>query len=105
VRPEWPVGRSRPMRREGAAAAELDDNLVLYDDVGQLLIMLNSSAAAVWNCCDGTTTLDDMVHELTEVHRADAPAHAIGEDVRLTVHKLAELGLVVEAARSGLPLP
>jgi hypothetical protein len=46
-----------------------------------------------------------MVHELTEVHRADAPAHAIGEDVRLTVHKLAELGLVVEAGRSGLPLP
>jgi hypothetical protein len=94
------------MRREGAAAVELDDNLALYDEVGQLLIMLNSSAAAVWNCCDGTTTLDDMVHELAETHRADAPsARTIGEDVRLTVRKLAELGLVVEEDPSSLPLP
>ena len=69
VRPEWPDGRSRPVRREGAAAVELDDNVALYDDVGQLLIMLNSSAAAVWECCDGTTTLDDMVRELAEAHR------------------------------------
>ena len=30
------------MRREGAAAVELDDNLALYDEVGQLLILLNS---------------------------------------------------------------
>ena len=84
---------------------ELDDNVALYDEVGQLLIMLNSSAAAVWNCCDGTTTLDDMVHELAEAHRADAAAlQTIGEDVRLTVRKLAELGLVVEASPSSLPL-
>lgn len=106
MRPDWPDGRSRPLRREGAAAVELDDNVALYDEVGQLLIMLNSSAAAVWNCCDGSTTLDDIVHDLAEAHRADAAAaHAIGEDVRLTVRKLAELGLVVEAGRSSLPLP
>jgi hypothetical protein len=93
------------MRREGAAAVELDDNVALYDEVGQLLIMLNSSAAAVWNCCDGTTTLDDMVRELAEAHRADGPAlHIIGEDVRLTVRKLAELGLVAEASPSSLPI-
>ena len=85
---------------------ELDDNVALYDEVGQLLIMLNSSAAAVWNCCDGTTTLDDMVHELAEAHGADAAAaRVIGEDVRLTVRKLAELGLVAESYPSSLPLP
>ncbi len=93
-----------PLRREGAAAVELDDNVALYDEVGQLLIMLNSSAAAVWECCDGTTTVDDMVHEFAEAHRADASsAEAIGEDVRRTVSKLAELGLVVEAGTE-LPL-
>jgi hypothetical protein len=83
---------------------ELDDNVALYDEVGQLLIMLNSSAAAVWECCDGTTTVDDMALELAEAYRADAStAQAIGEDVRLTVSKLAELGLVVESG-SELPL-
>jgi Coenzyme PQQ synthesis protein D (PqqD) len=58
----------------------------------------------LWNCCNGTTTLDDMVHELAEAYRADGPAlHTIGEDVRLTVRKLAELGLVAEASSSSLP--
>jgi Coenzyme PQQ synthesis protein D (PqqD) len=106
VRPDWPDGGSRPQRRAGATAVELDDNVALYDEVGQLLIMLNSSAAAVWQCCDGSTTLDAMVRRLAEAHHADADvAHAIGEDVRLTVRKLAELGLVTEAGRSSLPLP
>ncbi len=82
---------------------ELDDNVALYDDVGQLLIMLNSSAAAVWECCDGTTTVDDMVHELVAAHRAEgSSAEAIGEDVRRTLSKLAELGLVFESS-SELP--
>ena len=85
----------RPVRREGAAAVELDDNLALYDDVGQLLIMLNSSAAVIWESCDGTATLDDMVRELTAAHPDEAAV--MGEDVRQTVRKLVELGLVVDA--------
>jgi len=97
VRPESgrPEGGSRPVRREGAAAVELDDNVALYDDVGQLLIMLNSSAAVIWECCDGMTTVDDMVRELTAAHPDDAAL--IGEDVRQTVRKLVELGLVFDA--------
>jgi hypothetical protein len=87
-------GDWRPVRREGATAVELDDNLALYDDVGQLLIMLNSSAALIWECCDGATTVDDMVRQLTVTHAADAAE--IAGDVRRTVAKLAELGLVVQ---------
>jgi hypothetical protein len=93
--PRRPEGASRPLRREDAAAVQLDDNVALYDDAGQLLIMLNSSAAVIWQCCDGTTTVDDMVRELTAAHPDDAAV--IGEDVRLTVGKFVELGLVVDA--------
>jgi hypothetical protein len=106
MHPEWPDGGARPRRRDGAAAVELDENVALYDEVGQLLVMLNSSAAAVWQSCDGATTLDDIVHELVRTYGAGADADAagaLGEDVRLTVRKLGELGLVVEAGRSGLP--
>jgi hypothetical protein len=111
VRPEWPDGQARPRRRPHGAAVELDENVALYDEAGQLLIMLNASAAAVWQSCDGATTLDDMVGALAAAHPGDA--EAIGEDVRLTVRKLAELGLVVEEGesetqaqgRSGLPGP
>ena len=53
-----------PTRRAGASTVELDDNVAVYDDVGQLLILLNTSAAAVWEHCDGATTVDDMVRGL-----------------------------------------
>jgi hypothetical protein len=87
---------SMPTRRAGASAFELDDNVAAYDDVGQLLILLNTSAAAVWERCDGRTTVDDMVRALAAAHGADGDD--IAEDVRRTVAKLAELGLVVQAA-------
>jgi Coenzyme PQQ synthesis protein D (PqqD) len=86
---------SLPTRRAGAPAVELDDNVAVYDDVGQLLILLNTSAAAVWEHCDGRTSVDDMVRVLALAHGADVDD--IAEDVRRTVAKLAELGLVTEA--------
>ncbi len=96
---DWPTGDSRPRRREGASAVELDDNLALYDDVGQLLILLNASAASVWELCDGVTTLDDMVRTLVDSH--DEDAGLIEVDVHQVVRKLTDLGLVVDAAHQG----
>src|ERR1700722_8111563 len=92
---EAPGVLSWPARRPGSSAVELDDNLAVYDDVGQLLILLNTSAAAVWERCDGRTAIGDMVGALAAAHGADADD--IAEDVRRTVAKLAELGLVTEA--------
>ena len=95
MRDEWPKGGTRPLRRGGSSAVELDDNLGLYDEVGQLLILLNTSAATIWELCDGATTLDEMVRALTRVHPEQAAE--IAEDVRQTMAKLAELGLVADA--------
>ena len=89
---EWPQEDSVPVRREGASAVELDDNIAVYDDVGQLLILLNSSAGSVWSLCDGSTTVGDMVRALGETYPDDASV--IGDDVRKTLRKLADLGLV-----------
>lgn len=100
---DWPHGESVPLRREGAAAVELDDNVALYDELGQLLILLNTSAAAVWERCDGATTLHAMVRELAAAYPADADV--IEEDVRQTVGKLAELGLLVDAAPAADVVP
>lgn len=90
----WPEADSVPVRREGASAVELDDNLAVYDDVGQLMILLNSSAGAVWNLCDGSTTVDEIVGALARTYPADA--EVIADDVRETLRKLAEIGLVTQ---------
>ena len=92
---ERPSGGLRPLRRGASSAVALDDNLALYDEVGQFLILLNTSAATVWELCDGATTVDEMVHALTRVHPDQAVE--IREDVRQTVGKLAELGLVIDS--------
>ncbi len=96
---DWPDAESVPVSREGASAVELDDNVAVYDDVGQFLILLNSSAASVWELCDGATPVDAIVETLATAHPDDAGV--IGEDVRQTLRKLAELGLVVDASESG----
>jgi hypothetical protein len=95
---DWPTGDSRPRRRPGTSAVELDDNLAPYDDVGQLLV-LNASAAMVWERCDGDTTLDDMVRALADSHHEDTKL--IEVDVHQTVRKLADLGLVAHEAHDG----
>jgi hypothetical protein len=46
----------------------------------------------VWNLCDGSTTVAAMIRELAE--RYPDQASVIGDDVRETLRKLAELGLV-----------
>jgi len=93
MRTEWPRRDSVPRRRHGATGVPMDDNVAVYDDVGQLLILLNPGAAAVWERCDGTTTFGALVAGLVEEYRSETAA-AIEEDVRLTVRKLADLGLV-----------
>lgn len=56
------------------------------------MLMLNATAAAVLEHCDGVTTFDDIVDELAEGHATEADA--IRLDVWQTVRKLASLGLV-----------
>jgi hypothetical protein len=98
VNTEWPAEDSVPVRREGATAVELDQNVAVYDDVGQLLILLNSSAGSVWKLCDGETTVGEIVEVLGEAYPDHAPI--IGDDVRETLRKLADMGLVSEGTEA-----
>jgi hypothetical protein len=75
---------------------QLDDNVAIYDEVGQVLVMLNATASAVLDCCDGSTTFDAMVTQLAQLHSTSVDS--IREDVRRTLRKLASLGLVSEPA-------
>jgi len=90
----WPTPDARPRRRPGVSLVALDDNVALYDDVGQLLILLNPSAAAVWEGCDGAGTLAELVERLSARYGADGVV--VRHDVLETVRKLSELGLLAE---------
>ncbi|HXX91454.1 MAG TPA: PqqD family peptide modification chaperone [Acidimicrobiales bacterium] len=69
----------------------VDDSLFVYDEGDRRFFVLNASAAAVYERCDGSRTLDAIAAALAEEH-PDAPS--VAEDVRDAVDGLVELGLV-----------
>lgn len=74
------------MRREG-------DQTAVYDPESGRLHMLNPSALAIWEACDGETTVAEIiaaVDELTNVDRGRAT-----EDVTRVLQELQNAGLVV----------
>ena len=78
----------RPMLRKGVVWRRLDDGYVLYDPVTDETALLNLSAAAVLEFCDGTRAVNDIAEEIARVFGVDEIAAA------------AEIHDVLEALRS-----
>jgi hypothetical protein len=93
--PEWPFNDSLPVSRPDLSRVPLDENVAIYDEVGHLLIMLNSSALAVLDFCDGASTFEQIVEELAAQHSGQI--EIIRNDAWQTLRKLASLNLVADA--------
>jgi len=52
--------------RRDLSARQVGVDLVLYDSAGREVHVLNSSAAKVFELCDGSHTLEEMAKVLTE---------------------------------------
>jgi len=87
---------SLPLSRSDISTVELDDNIAIYDEVGRVLVLLNVSAFAVLESCDGATPFKKIVADLA--HRYETDLDLVREDVWRTVRKLASMGLVSDAA-------
>ena len=74
----------------------LNDGVGLYDQVGQVLFVLNVGAAAIWSRCDGGSSVAAMVDALAAAHGADGAT--VAHDVKRTLHELARHGVVTDAA-------
>lgn len=49
-----------PRSRQDLIVKELEGELLVYDEKAKKAFSLNSSSAAVWKMCDGTTTVSEM---------------------------------------------
>ena len=83
----------RPVRRGDVWVRREGNETAVFDpDTGQLH-MLNASALAIWEACDGYTTLNEIISALIELtDLADEQATA---DVTRTVEDLRKGGLIV----------
>ena len=91
-------------RREGLYERELPGELILYDPECDRAFLLNQTAAAVWDLCDGATSVEQMAREISASFSI-SQERAL-EDARTTVANLEREGLLSQvAALPGTELP
>jgi PqqD family protein of HPr-rel-A system len=87
---------SLPRAREDVEHVVLDGEAVVYDPVLGSVHHLNATATLVWQCCDGTGSIDDLVDDLAGAY--DAPRPQIETDVRTLLADLESRALLVAPA-------
>ena len=91
--------------RAGYVLESIDDELLLYHPVTEVIVYCNTTAATVWQLCDGRRTVGDMVQLLTQCY--PEAATVMPEQVGQTVSELHSKGLLelVEDAAMQTPAP
>jgi len=78
-------------RRGSAAGHEPDGSLRVLSDEGAVVV-LNTTAAALWELLDGRTTVDEVVTAATELFAG--PPETIRRDIESTLDELRGLALL-----------
>jgi hypothetical protein len=82
-------------RRDGVLFQAIDDEVIVYDTERHKAHCLNRTAAAVWEHCDGQTTVADVARRLTR--ELEAPVdHRV---VWLAVEQLGKAHLLTEGPK------
>lgn len=82
-----------PHRRAGLEVDHRGGTAVLIDEAGVEVGALDVTAAALWELCDGVTTVDEII---TAVCRVWAVEPAVAKrDVERTLQLLASAGFVI----------
>jgi hypothetical protein len=71
---------------------ELDDGGVIHDEAADRVHTLNTTAAYVWNCLDGSHSLEQIALDLRE--QFDSPLEIVLRDVREVVAHFQREGLL-----------
>jgi hypothetical protein len=83
---------ARPKRRRGVVLCTISDEAVLLPPAADHAFFLNPSALAIWELCDGTRSVQDMLRELQG--RYDASESDLLLDLRTTLEQLNQGGLI-----------
>lgn len=85
---------SLPLRKGELLQSATSEGWTVYESETDSLHVLNDSARAIWELCDGQTSPSEMagaISELTGLELEEAQ-----RDVETTLGRLHELGLVVD---------
>ena len=86
------VRRRRPVRREDVWLRTSGEENAVYDPATGGLHLLNETARAIWELCDGDTTQDEMVMAIC--HLSGLHPEVVTEDVQRTLAEFDSLGIL-----------
>lgn len=84
----------RPQHRADLVLRETGDETAIYDPSTGTLFQLNATALAIWQACDGETTLDEITQAL--VLLTGRLNTELEPQVTATIASLIEQGLLVQ---------
>ncbi len=94
---------TRPLGRDDLLTREVDGEFFLYDPVTDRIVLINHSAAVIFELCDGTRTEDEIAAEVQRLYGSEA--EQLDSEVRATLVELTASGLIAPAQARAQPEP
>ena len=85
----------RPLGRGDLLTREVDGEFFLYDPVTDRIVLINHSAAVIFELCDGTRTEEEIAAEVQRLY--DSKAEQLDDEVRATLAEFTAQGLIAPA--------
>ncbi len=86
---------TRPLGRDDLLTREVDGEFFLYDPVTDRIVLINHSAAVIFELCDGTRTEDEISAEVQRLFESEA--EQLDDEVRATLAEFTANGLIAPA--------
>jgi Coenzyme PQQ synthesis protein D (PqqD) len=68
-----PLAREpHPKRRSDLSYRTIDGQTVILDREGGWLHQLNPTASFIWDCCDGTSKISEIIDRLVDAYEVDS---------------------------------
>ena len=84
-------------RAEGIVVRPVQDGLMIHDPRADAAVVLNASAARVWEAALAATSSDEVVDRVAEIYGVDA--EVVRKEVEATVRRLVRDGLLRRCER------
>jgi hypothetical protein len=87
-------GERYPLRREGLQARAEGRHVIISTSEGQAAFELDALGTAIWELCDGATSVDEIATAVRRVF--DVPQTVVARDVAQLIGQFEAAGLVTQ---------
>jgi hypothetical protein len=86
------IRQGRPARRPDVWLRQAGKENALFDPASGALHLMNDTALAIWDLCDGETTPDEMIVAIVDISRL--PQEIVAEDVGRILNDFERVGII-----------